>query len=59
MLRQAKSLILSICSNEDGLEVVEYAVIVGIIVVASLTVLAAIGAWLLLTFQNFQTTVVA
>ena len=56
MLRQAKSLIPSVCSNEDGLEVVEYAVIVGLIIAAALAVLAAIGAWVLSTFQIFQTT---
>lgn len=43
--------------DEQGLEVVEYAIIVGLIVAAALVVLAAIGLWVLGVFQQFQATV--
>jgi Flp pilus assembly pilin Flp len=42
---------------EEGLETVEYAIITGLIVAATITVIAAIGAWVLSTFQTVQTSV--
>lgn len=42
---------------EEGLETVEYAIITGLVVAAALTVLAAIGTWVLATYQSMQTTV--
>ena len=42
---------------EQGLETVEYAIITALVVVATLTVLAAIGAWVLAVYQSVQTTV--
>ena len=41
--------------NESGLETVEYAIITGLIVAATIAVIAAIGAWVLATFQTVQT----
>ena len=43
--------------NEEGLETVEYAIITGLIVAATIGVIAAIGAWVLATFQSVQTAV--
>lgn len=42
---------------EEGLETVEYAIITGLIVAATITVIAAIGAWVLSTFQTVQTSI--
>ncbi len=41
-------------SNEEGLETVEYAIITGLIVAATIVVIAAIGIWVLETFQTLQ-----
>ena len=54
MLRKATSLVRQLVTGESGLEVVEYAIIVGLIVAAALGVIAAIGAWVLAQFQTFQ-----
>ncbi len=40
---------------EDGMEAVEYAIIMGLLVAAALIALAAIGAWVLSVFEGFQT----
>jgi len=40
-----KSLVKEFLSDERGLETVEYAIIAGIIVVATLGVIASIGGW--------------
>ena len=39
---------------EKGLETVEYAIITGLVVAGTITVIAAIGAWVLATFQTVQ-----
>lgn len=54
MLRRATSLVRRLVTGESGLEVVEYAIIVGLIVAAALMVIAAIGAWVLAQYQTFQ-----
>ena len=43
--------------REEGLETVEYAIITGLIVAATIGVIAAIGAWVLATFETVQTAV--
>jgi len=43
--------------NQEGLETVEYAIITGLIVAATIAVIAAIGAWVLAQFQAVQTAV--
>lgn len=54
VLRKATSLVRRLVTGESGLEVVEYAIIVGLIVAAALMVIAAIGAWVLAQYQIFQ-----
>ena len=39
---------------EEGLETVEYAIITGLIVAATIVAIAAIGAWVLAQFQALQ-----
>jgi Flp pilus assembly pilin Flp len=39
-------------ASEEGLEVVEYAIIVGLIVVATITAIALLGAWALNVFET-------
>ncbi len=55
MLQRAKRIIRRFVKNESGLETVEYAIITGLIVAATIAVIAAIGAWVLATFQTVQT----
>ena len=55
MLQRAKRIIRRFVKNESGLETVEYAIITGLIVAATIAVIAAIGAWVLNTFQTVQT----
>ena len=54
MLQRAKRVLRRFVKNEDGLETVEYAIITGLIVAATIAVIAAIGAWVLATFQSLQ-----
>ena len=42
--------------DESGLETVEYAIITGLVVAATILVIASIGAWVLSTFQTVQGT---
>ena len=51
VIRKIKGLV----RREEGLETVEYAIITGLIVAATIGVIAAIGAWVLGTFQDLQT----
>lgn len=43
-------------SEEDGLETVEYAIIAGIIVAATITTIVAIGGWVSGKFDELNTT---
>ena len=43
--------------DERGLETVEYAIITGLVVAASITAITAIGAWVSTEFAGLQTTV--
>ena len=42
-------------SDERGLETVEYAIIVGLIVAGLIAVIAAIGVWVKAQFDDLQT----
>ena len=48
-------LIKSFWRDEDGLETVEYAIIVGLIVAGTIGVIAAIGVWVKTQFGGLQT----
>ncbi len=54
MLQRVKRVLRRFVKNEAGLETVEYAIITGLIVAATIAVIAAIGAWVLATFQTVQ-----
>ena len=46
-------------SQEEGLETVEYAIIVGLIVAGLIAIVAAIGTWVNTQFTNLQTDLAA
>jgi Flp pilus assembly pilin Flp len=46
-------------SDEKGLETVEYAIIAGLIVSATIAVIAAIGQWVASQFNELNTTLQA
>ena len=54
MLVRVKRQVARLLKAEEGLETVEYAIITGLIVAATLTAIAAIGAWVLAQFQGLQ-----
>jgi len=43
--------------DESGLETVEYAIITGLIVAATITAIGILGAWVSAQFTNVNTTV--
>ncbi len=45
----------SLLWDEEGLEVVEYAIIAALLIVGALAVIAAIGAWVLNVYQSALT----
>ena len=51
-----KCLVKQLVADETGLETVEYAIITGLVVGATILVIASIGAWVLNTFQTVQNT---
>ena len=57
MLKKAKMALRRLVVAEDGLETVEYAIITGLIVAATIVVIASIGAWVLATFQGVETAI--
>ncbi len=57
MVQRAKRVLRRFVKNEAGLETVEYAIITGLIVAATIAVIAAIGAWVLATFTTVQTAI--
>ena len=50
-----KSLITKFVKDERGLETVEYAIILGLIVAATIGTVAAIGGWVNTRFTNVNT----
>ena len=55
MLTKMKKMAARLLRNDEGLETVEYAIITGLIGAATITVIAAIGVWVLAQFQTLQT----
>jgi Flp pilus assembly pilin Flp len=49
------NLIKKLLSDDKGLETVEYAIIVGLIVGGLVVLIAAIGAWVKTQFANLKT----
>ena len=50
-----KSMVRRFLREEDGLETVEYAIIAGLIVVGTITVIAGIGYWVNVRFTDLET----
>ena len=48
-------LILEFARNDAGLETVEYAIMAGLVVGASVAIIVAIGAWVKTTYSTLQT----
>jgi Flp pilus assembly pilin Flp len=49
-----KAMLKRFVRDEKGLETVEYAIITGLIVAATITAIAAIGAWVVSQFEALQ-----
>ena len=49
--------VMAFLKDEDGLETVEYGVILGLIVAATITAVTALGAWVNTQFDNVNTAV--
>jgi Flp pilus assembly pilin Flp len=49
--------LIAFFKEEDGLETVEYAVILGIVVAATVTAVGVLGGWVTGEFQGFNTSV--
>jgi len=58
-MHKMKKLLKNAVSNASGVETVVYAIITGMIVVASVTAIAAIGLWVKTQYLDFQMTVPA
>ncbi len=54
MLSKIKMAVKRFVACKAGLETVEYAIITGLVVAATIAVIAAIGAWVLSQFQTVQ-----
>ena len=54
MYQSIRRTVRQLVVNEAGLETVEYAIITGLVVAATILVIASIGAWVLATFQTVQ-----
>ena len=52
MFSKVKQAVKRFVACKAGLETVEYAIITGLVVAATIAVIAAIGAWVLATFQT-------
>ncbi len=51
---KVKYIVKQLVADEAGLETVEYAIITGLVVAATILVIASIGAWVLNTFVTVQ-----
>jgi Flp pilus assembly pilin Flp len=56
MLKSARMALARLWRRDDGMETVEYAIIVGLIVAACIVVIAAIAMWVLNTLQQAAAT---
>lgn len=54
-MKKISGLFKSFARDEQGLETVEYAIILGLIVAGTITVIAAIGTWVNGRFTTVQT----
>ena len=54
MLARIQSSVRRFMVTDEGLETVEYAIITGLIVAATIVAIAAIGAWVLAQFTGLQ-----
>ena len=54
MLQRAKRVLRRLVVEQSGLETLEYAIVTGLIVAATITVIAAIGVWVLQQFTIVQ-----
>lgn len=54
MFSKVKQAVKRFVACKAGLETVEYAIITGLVVAATIGVIAAIGAWVLTQFQTVQ-----
>ncbi len=54
-MKSMKALISRFIRDEQGLETVEYAIIAGIVVTATITTIAAIGLWVSNKFDALHT----
>ena len=56
MYQSIRRTVRQLVVDEAGLETVEYAIITGLVVAATILVIASFGAWVLATFQTVQST---
>jgi pilus assembly protein Flp/PilA len=56
-VRKSKEMVYRIIREESGGEVIEYALIVGLIVVASLAAIGAVGAKVLASWNSTNTSI--
>ena len=54
MLTTSTKIARRLWRDDRGLESVEYAILIGLVVVGALAAMAAIGAWVLSVFQDAQ-----
>ncbi len=54
MRTKVRRMVKRFVADERGLETVEYAIITGLIVAATITVIAAIGTWVFNTFTTLE-----
>ena len=55
-MNKLRRVLVRFARDEEGLETVEYAIITGLIVAASIGAIAAIGAWVATQFADLQGT---
>ena len=54
MLTSSTKIARRLWRNDQGVESVEYAILIGLVVAGALAAMAAIGAWVLAVFQDAQ-----
>ena len=54
-MRELRNTLKRFCRDEKGLETVEYAIIVGLIVAGTIATISAIGTWVSGRFTGLQT----
>jgi pilus assembly protein Flp/PilA len=56
-MRSIKALIRQLKSDEDGATLIEYTVLLGIMLVAVLAIIAAVGAWVNAQWANLNSAI--